>query len=279
MSGGVLAVVLTAALMHATWNAVVKGAGDRLLTMGLVCLGHLIPALVALPFVAVPGAAAWPYLIASTVIHWGYYYLLTVAYRLGDLSLVYPIARGAAPVLIALGAQVFAGERLPTPAWGGIALISGGIFLLTLQARAGAVGLGAVAAALMVAATVTAYSLIDGIGVRIPAAALDYIVWLFVLEGFFAVAVFWVRRDGLGRVPGRVWAMGILGGMISAGAYALALWAKTVAPIGMVSALRETSVIFAALIGVIWFGERPLGLRIVAAVVVAGGVLLVTLGA
>ncbi len=279
MSGGVLAVVLTAALMHATWNAVVKGAGDRMLTMGLVCLGHMIPALALVPFVAVPEAEAWPYLIASTVIHWGYYYLLTVAYRLGDLSLVYPIARGSAPVLIALGAQVFAGERLPLLVWAGIALISGGIFLLTLQARAGAVRLGAVAAALMVAATVTAYSLVDGIGVRIPAAALDYIVWLFVLEGFFALAVFWQRRAGLRSVPRGVWITGIAGGMISALAYALALWAKTVAPIGMVSALRETSVIFAALIGVIWFGERPVALRIWAALVVAGGVVLVTLGA
>lgn len=278
MTGGVLAVVLTAALMHAMWNAVVKGAGDRMLTMGLVCLGHMIPALALLPFVAVPGPAAWPYLIASTVIHWGYYYFLTVAYRLGDLSLVYPIARGSAPVLIALGAQVFAGERLPALAWGGIALISGGIFLLTLQARAGAVGLGAVAAALTVAITVTAYSLVDGIGVRIPAAAWDYIVWLFVLEGGFAFGALWSRRKGLGAVPGRVWTAGILGGMISAGAYALALWAKTVAPIGMVSALRETSVIFAALIGVIWFGERPLGLRLVAAAIVACGVILVTLG-
>lgn len=278
MTAGVLAVVLGAAAMHATWNAVVKGAGDRVLTMGLVCFGHLIPALILVPFVAVPGPEAWPYLIASTVIHWGYYYLLTVAYRLGDLSLVYPIARGAAPVLIALGAQVFAGERLPALAWGGIALISGGIFLLTLQARAAAVRLGAVLAALLVAAMVTSYSLVDGIGVRIPGAAQDYIVWLFVLEGFFALTVFWLRRNGLRAVPRRVWVAGISGGMISAAAYALALWAKTVAPIGMVSALRETSVIFAALIGVIWFGERPFGLRIVAALVVAGGVVLVTLG-
>ena len=277
MSLSVLLIVLFAALLHALWNAVVKGAGDRVFTMGLICLGHMIPSLALLPFFPLPGWEAAPYLIASTVIHWGYYWFLTVAYRLGDLSLVYPIARGSAPLLIALGAQVFAGETLPPVAWGGIALVSAGIFLLVLQRRGGQVAPGAVAAALVVAATVTAYSLVDGIGVRIPDQALSYILWLFVLEGFFAFGALWARRGVAAQVPRRVWLTGIAGGVISASAYALALWAKTQAPIGMVSALRETSVLIAALIGVVWFRERPVGLRLIAAVVVCCGIALLTL--
>lgn len=272
MSALVLSVVLFAALLHALWNAVVKGAGDRTLTMGLICLGHMIPAVCLIPFVSVPDWPAWPYLIASTVIHWGYYALLVVAYRIGDLSLVYPIARGSAPLLIALGAQAFVGERLSTLAWSGIALVSFGIFLLTWQARGGRLPIKGVVAAVLVALTVASYSLVDGIGVRLPERALDYIVWLFVLEGFFAFGALWMRRDVLRSVSPRVVALGITGGVISALAYALALWAKTQAPIGMVSALRETSVIIAALIGVIWFHERPRALRLIAALVVCCGI-------
>lgn len=272
MSPTVLAVVLLAALLHALWNAVVKGAGDRTLTMGLICLGHMIPALALAPFLPLPDAAAWPYILASTVIHWGYYALLVLAYRLGDLSLVYPIARGSAPLLIALGAQVFVGERLSALTWGGIALVSFGIFLLTLQARGGRLPVRGVIAALLVALTVASYSLVDGIGVRIPEVALSYIVWLFVLEGFFAFGALWLRRDVLRVAAPGVLVVGVMGGMISALAYALALWAKTQAPIGMVSALRETSVIIAALIGVVWFRERPMALRLVAAAVVCCGI-------
>ena len=277
MSLSVLLIVLFAALLHALWNALVKGAGDRMLTMGFICLGHMLPALAALPFLPLPGWQAAPYIAASTVIHWGYYVLLTVAYRLGDLSLVYPIARGSAPLCIALGAQVFAGEVLPPVAWAGIVAVSGGIFLLAFARRRGTVPLPGLAAAFAVALTVTAYSLVDGIGVRLPEHAMSYVAWLFLFEGVFAIWALWHRRAALPGLSPRVWLWGTAGGMVSALAYALALYAKTQAPIGMVSALRETSVLIAALIGVWWFRERPIAPRLLAAGVVTCGIMALAL--
>ncbi|MEC3862172.1 hypothetical protein VK792_12835 [Mesobacterium sp. TK19101] len=271
MSGTVFAIVLLAAVMHAGWNALVKASGDRLALMGLISVGHVLPALALVPFVPLPGWESVPYIAASTAIHWGYYWLLTVAYRLGDLSLVYPIARGSAPLLVALGAQIFTGEHLPPLAWAGVGVVSLGIFLLALRPRGGALPLSGMGAAALVALLITAYSIVDGTGVRLPQMALSYVVWLFIGEILFAAWALWVRRAALPAISRRGLWIGIAGGVVSATAYALALWAKTQAPIGMVSALRETSVLIAALIGVIAFGERPVGIRLLSGGVVCVG--------
>lgn len=275
MSATTFAIVLFAAFLHAFWNAVVKGAHDKTIVLGLIALGHVLPGIAMVILAPLPTAASIPFIIGSTVIHWGYYYLLNVAYRLGDLSVIYPIARGMAPVLIALGAQIFVGERLGLLAWSGILCVSCGIMVLTrgvFRSNLPRIGLlAAMGTALMIAA----YSITDGVGVRLSGTALGYIGWLFVAESIVAVYIFSTRWDRLRALDVRTLCLGIAGGIISGAAYALVLYAKTLAPLGIVSALRETSVIFATLIGVMWFKEGPRRNRLVAAAIVAAGIVLI----
>ncbi len=224
-----------------------------------------------------PSLAGWAYIAASTIIHFGYYFLLYHSYRLGDLSQVYPIARGMAPVLVAVGAQVFAGETLPPLAWLGVLVTSGGIFLLSgsifREKTPPIVVLTAMATGLIIAS----YSLVDGLGVRAAGTERGYIGWLFMAEVFVAGAVF-VKLGGKARQISRKTVLtGLLGGLVSAMAYALVIYAKSFSPLAAVSTLRETSVVFAALIGMIWLGERPWKLRLIASGVVASGVIAMTL--
>ena len=270
----VLAIVLTAALLHALWNALVKASGDRAITLGLVATGHCLPAILLLPFVPAPLAAALPFIIASTVIHWGYYYFLDISYRFGDLSLIYPIARGTAPVMVALGATIWADEYLSLWAWIGILTVSAGIMILAAVRHADKRG---IVAALINSAIIAAYSVVDGIGIRVSGAPIGYVVWLFAAEIFVAVFVIGSRFDRARAISTKALALGLAGGVISGVAYGLALFAKTLAPIGIVSAIRETSVIFAALIGVIWLGEGPAGRRLLAAAIVACGIMILAL--
>ena len=270
----VLGIVLTAALLHALWNALVKSSGDRAITLGLIALGHCVPAFLLLPFVDIPAAAAFPYIVASTVMHWAYYFYLNVSYRFGDLSLIYPIARGCAPVMVALGAMVWADETLPFWAWVGILTVSAGIMILATVRNADKRGIGA---ALLTSAIIAAYSVIDGIGIRISGAPISYVVWLFAAEICVAAFVLTTRFDRAKAIASKAVFIGIAGGIISGLAYGLALYAKTLAPIGIVSAVRETSVIFAALIGVYWMGEGPAQRRLIAASVVALGVIALAL--
>ncbi len=274
MTAPVLAIVLVAAVLHAVWNALVKTSHDRAITLGLVAAGHCIPALALMPFVPVPVAAAFPFIIASTVIHWGYYYFLNISYRFGDLSLIYPIARGTAPVMVALGAMIWADEILSIWAWIGILTVSAGILILAAVRYADKRGMGA---ALLTSGIIAAYSVVDGIGIRISGTPIGYVVWLFAAEIFVAVLVIATRFDRARAISAKARVLGLTGGVISGLAYALALFAKTLAPIGIVSAVRETSVIFAALIGVYWLGEGPARRRLVAASVVALGVMLLAL--
>lgn len=267
----VLAIVLTAALLHALWNALVKASGDRTVTLGLVALGHCVPAVLLIPFVPAPTTEAIPYIVASTVIHWGYYFYLNTSYRFGDLSLIYPIARGCAPVMVALGAMVWADETLSLLAWTGILTVSAGIMILATVRHADKRG---ILAALVTSAFIAAYSIVDGIGIRVSGTPLGYVVWLFAAEAFVALFVLATRFDRARTMAARARRLGIAGGVISGIAYGLALYAKTLAPIGMVSAVRETSVIFAALIGVVWMGEGPAHRRLAAAGVVAVGVMI-----
>ena len=274
MSATVFAMVMAAAFLHALWNALVKGADDKAAMLALIALGHVIPGVL---LVAVSPAASWaiaPYIIASTVIHWFYYIGLNFAYRTGDLSVVYPIARGLAPLLIALGAWVWVGEALGLQAWFGIALISLGILALAVAGMRGSVPVAAILAATGVALTIAAYSLVDGVGVRVATTPATYIGWLFVAEIFVMLWMLTFRRARLMAVPPKTAVIGIAGGMVSGLAYALILYAQSLAPLGLVSALRETSVIFAALIGLIWFKEGPRAPRLLSAVIVGAGIVL-----
>ena len=274
MTTGIILIVLLAALLHAIWNALVKGSDDRAVTLAHISMGHVVPGFIMVAMSPKLAMEAWPFIAASTVIHWGYYYFLNMSYRLGDLSLIYPIARGLAPVLVAMGAQYWAGETLPLLAWIGIGIVSFGIMILAIG-RARASG-RAISAALVTSLTIAAYSIVDGIGIRASGDPLAYIGWLFVAELFVVFFVWFrfpVRLMGVGR---KVTTIGIGGGVLSGLAYGLVLYAKTLAPLGVVSALRETSVIFAALIGVVLMGERPIGRRVIAAIVVALGIIILT---
>ena len=277
MSADILTLVLMAALFHALWNAVVKGAGDRTITFGLVMIGQTLPALLIVPFVSLPNTAVLPYLFLSVVIHWGYYYFLVSAYRFGDLSLVYPIARGLTPVLVALGGLFIVGEILPPLAWLGLMLISFGILILAWTAIFKEQSFLGIMLALGTSFMVSGYSLVDGMGVRLTENALSYIVWLFIIEAIAIIAIFAPRRDRLRMLTRRQIWTGIIGGVMASIAYGLVLIAKTHAPIAMVSALRETSVVFASLIGLIVFGEGPARPRSMATIIVASGIVALSL--
>ena len=279
MTLAICLLVLSAALLHAVWNALVNGSDDKAIVLGLISLGHVIPGLFIVMGVPLPPIESVPYIIASTIIHWVYYYLLNTAYRIGDFSIIYPIARGLAPVLIALGSQIWIGETLPVLAWAGILTVSGGIMILTRGSFSGAIPPSAIVAAVGVALAVTAYSLVDGLGIRISGNALSYIGWLFVNEIFVAAFIFSSQFKRLRVVSVRTLYIGFAGGVISGLAYAMVLYAKTLAPLGIISALRETSVIFAAIIGVIWFKEGPRNQRLFAALIVVVGIGLIAVSA
>jgi len=273
-----LSIVLAAAVMHASWNALVKAAGDRAITLAAVATAHAAGGILLIAIGGLPLATAWPFILASTLIHYGYYVLLFQAYRLGDLSQVYPISRGIAPAFVAFGTWAMIGEVLAPLEWAGLACVSIGIGLLALQRGAAHSSPKAVGVAAILGLTIAAYSVADGVGVRSAGEPLAYMGWLFLLEAPVPLFVLWNRRRLRAPIDWSGFRFGLIGGALSVTAYAIVLYAKTIAPIGAVSAVRESSVIIAALIGVVMFGERPWKGRIAAAVVVAGGIVLLAFG-
>ena len=276
----VFAIVLLAALLHASWNAIVKGASDKLLTTVLVAAGSAVIAIVALPFLPQPTLASWPYLGVSAVLQLGAYLLLARAYRGADMSQIYPLMRGTAPLLVALVGTFALGDHLAPAGWIGVALICGGVLSLALGARQA--DMAGVRLALPSALVIAAYTLVDGRGVRISAAAgysaASYVVLLFVLDGIpYPALVFAQRRAAARRTmlahARQRWPLALLGGLASLGSYGIALWAMTQAPVAAVSALRETSVLFATALSV-WVLKERFGLqRACGAVVIVGGVI------
>jgi len=267
--------VLLAALMHASWNALVKSAGDRLLTMTFLSFWPMIPALAAgLFWLPAPAPASWPFIAGSTLVHVGYYVGLVKAYRFGDLSQVYPLARGTAPVLVAFLSAIAAGELLAPAAFVGVALVSIGTASLAFE-RGLPRGDNArpVAFALMTALSITLYTVIDGLGVRRSGTPPGYIAWLFAVNGFplFFAALVW-RRGRVMAYFRETWHVGLLGGFLAFAGYGIAIWAMSRGAMAQVAALRETGVVFAAIIGTLFLRE-PFGLRrIAAAVIVAAGI-------
>lgn len=277
MTPFVIAIVLAAALLHAVWNAIVKSAADRTTTLGLVALGHVIAGGAMVLALPLPSAESVPYILISTVVHFGYYYMLGQAYQHGDLSVVYPIARGIVPALVSLWAMALVGEVLPLQAWLGIALITVGIQLSNWNALRSGVGRSALLFALGTGVCISIYSVFDGIGVRLSGNTLSYWAWGAFLHLFIAGFVGIRRRKALSDLSLKVWVVGLLGGLVSMAAYGLVLYAKNFAPLGAVSALRETSVIFAALIGFIFLKEGNWIRRLGAAILMAIGVALIGL--
>ena len=279
MTAGVTTAVLIAASIHALWNSLIKASGDRLAAaLGVAIAGGLwaVPLAAASPL---PGAAALPYLAGSALLHVAYFTLVGVAYRKADLSVAYPLARGTAPLLSAAGAALVIGE-IPSPlALSGLVVLCCGIVLLGLGARhAGRPSFADVLPALVNAVVIAAYTVTDGIGSRLAGSATSYLAWLYLLTGLATAGVSlpW-RRALLGACRRRHRAL-LAGGLLSLAAYGICLWAMTRAPIALVAALRETSVLFGALLAMTWLGEGRRPERVVAAAVVAGGIALLRLG-
>lgn len=257
MSLAVSFAVLLAALLHATWNAMIKGGRDVLLDTAAIVVGAGLVALPFLPLVPLPQPQAWPYIIASVVTHLAYYFLMVNAYRTGDLSLVYPLMRGVAPLITAV-LGIFWLREMPAPfAWAGMLLISAGVIALALRTADHAPSGKAVSFALANACVIAIYSIIDGNGARASGNVWSYIVWLFVLDAIpFTLYMLVTRRRAFLQALWQRRRNGMIGGGLSAGAYAISVWAMTQAPVALVASLRETSVLFATLIGARLLNEK-----------------------
>jgi len=274
----VFAAVLFAAACHAGWNALIKVGLDPLSSTILIAVGAAVVSLVGLPFVGLPASAAWPWLIASAFIHLFYFAALAEGYRTGDLGQVYPIARGSAPLMTATASAFLLGEHLSLFGWTGIVALAAGVLLLS--ARGGVVHLErrAVGYALLTALTICAYSLTDGIGARRSQNPQAYVAWLFVANAVVLLPYgLWRNRTGMTLALRRFWPRGLIGGALQAFSYGIALWAMTLAPIAIVAALRETSVLFGALIAVLLLKEPLRAARMVAAALIVGGLVLIRL--
>jgi drug/metabolite transporter (DMT)-like permease len=280
MENVVFLAVLFAAACHAGWNALIKVGLDPLSTTTLISIGSGVVALVFLPLVGVPALAAWPWLAASVVIHLVYFASLIESYRTGDLGQVYPIARGSAPLMTAGATTIFIGEKLSLIGWTGIFALVAGVLLLS--ARGGRelahIDRRAIGFAFFTALTICAYSVMDGVGARLSANPNAYSLWLFV--GIAVVMLpYAIYRDGPDVIPAmqRFWRRGFAGGALQVLSYGIAIWAMTVAPIAIVATLRETSVLFGAVIAVVVLKEPLRAVRIAAACLIVCGLILIRL--
>jgi drug/metabolite transporter (DMT)-like permease len=280
LENAVFLAVLFAAACHAGWNALIKVGLDPLSTTTLISLGSAVVALVVLPFVGMPAAAAWPWIVASTVIHLFYFAALVEAYRTGDLGHVYPIARGSAPLMTAAASAFFVGERLSLLSWSGIVLLAAGVLLLSARGSRELthVDKRAVGFALLTALTICAYSVVDGLGARASHNSLSYVLWLFIGIAL-VLPPYALWRDGRDVIPAmqRYWLRGFAGGGLQVLSYGIAVWAMTIAPIVIVASLRETSVLFGAILAVTVLKEPLRAIRIAAALLILCGLVLLRL--
>lgn len=267
-------IVLFSAVLHATWNSLVKSGSDKLLDSVMLCAGAGLIALVALPFMPLPAAASWGYLVASVLIHVVYFCLVGLAYRVADLSFMYPLMRGTAPLFTALVAALMLVEPLGLGGWLGATLLCAGVASLALEGhRAANISRRMWMFGLANAAVIICYTVVDGAGVRASGQEWSYVLWLFALTALPMIAVGWtIRGKALVSLPFAVWRKGLFGGACSLGAYGLALWAMTQAPIALVAALRETSVLFGTVIAALLLHEKFGRLRWLAAGLIVAGV-------
>jgi drug/metabolite transporter (DMT)-like permease len=253
IGAGVTLAVLGAALLHATWNVLVKSGADKELETINVALGSGLLALVVAFFLPAPAPASWPWLVGSAVVHILYFVFLAGAYRWGELSYTYPVMRGGGPMIVALVGAVALGEVLPPAETFGVLVICAGI----LGFASGRHDRRATAFALANAVVIAAYTLIDGQGARLSGAPVSYTLWFFAANGVVILLYGLVRRGTeVGIYFTRNWKKAMVGGSCAVAAYGIALWAMTRAPVALVAVLRETSVVFAAVIAFFVLGEK-----------------------
>jgi drug/metabolite transporter (DMT)-like permease len=273
LSVQVLAAVLLGALLHASWNMLVKARPDKHVATAVLYTSSGLIAAALLPFLPAPDAASWPFLAVSTVLELLYGIVLATAYRVGDLSHAYPLMRGTAPLLVAAASSAFLGERLSAAVWLGIALLSCALISLVFEGRSRRQPSAATGLALFNAVLIAAYTMVDGVGSRRSGHAVAYGFWLFALIGvpWFLWAAIAHRRDDWAKVRAGM-PIGMLCGAFSLASYVLALWAMTRAPIASVAAVRETSIVFGTLLGAFVLHEHVTWIRGSAACVIAAAV-------
>ncbi|WP_038345151.1 DMT family transporter [Acinetobacter sp. A47] len=273
MNTAIFGLILLAALCHATWNAIVKAGSNTFLTTVLVTASAAVLAALLLPFFPLPHQDSWPYILSSTAIQILYFGMVAKIYHVADMGLTYPLMRGTAPLIVAVLGSLLLHETLQLNAWLGIITISAGILSMLLAApKTGRKGIGL---ALLNAILIAGYTLLDGHGIRLSGSPAAYILWSFVLSGliFFMFALKMQFRQ-LGKYFRHNWHLGLIGGIGSFFSYGLALWAMTLAPVAIVAALRETSILFATLIAIFVLKERINAIRMISSCIILIGALI-----
>lgn len=278
MTFGVFLAVLVAALLHAGWNAIIKVGVSKQTSMFLLSTGNAAMGAAVAAFLPLPGAEVWPWLLASGLIHTAYQLFLAYAYEQGDLSRVYPLARGAAPMIVLGVSLLFLADPLDPLDLAGVTVLGLGIALMARGVFANGESRRLLPFAFGAAAATAGYTLTDGLGARVSGEPVAYVAWLLVIAGvFFAPAIVALKGAAVVRATPRAWGLGLIAGAASFAAYAIAVWAMTQAPIALVAALRETSILFAVLIGWLAFGERIDRAKALAALLIVAGAALTRL--
>lgn len=273
MAADVVIAVLFGALLHSIWNALVRGSPDRTLSIVLVAAGAGVITACWLPFAPLPAVPSWPYLAASVGIHIVYFALVAFAYRKGELSFAYPIMRGTAPVLSAIAAALVLGEWPSLGGWLGVLLVCCGVILLAVDSlRSQSFHVSSALFALANAGVIVVYTLVDGVGARLSEHPVSYTGWMLLLTALPLLAIS-VAHDSANTIRYMQcdWARGLIGGACTFGSYGLALWAMTRAPIALVAALRETSVVFAMILAATFLRERITPARFASVFIVTAG--------
>ncbi len=278
MTSPIFLAILGAALLHAGWNALVRVGSAKVTTMLILTLVQGGIGLAISLGRAFPDADVWPWLAASGVFHAGYKLFLAFAYEQGDLSRVYPVARGAAPMIVLAVGALILNEELEAAEVLAVLVLGCGILSMGWGAILSGESRKLLPLALASAAMTAGYSIVDGLGARALGDATTYVAWLFFLDAaLFTPLVVVLRGPAVLRAAPRTWMLGGTAALFSYGAYAVVVWAMTVAPIPLVTALRETSILFAVLIGWLIFKE-PLGRgKALASAMILGGVVLMRL--
>ena len=277
MSDLVIVVILGSAMFHAAWNAIIKGGTNTLFETVMKTGSGGILAACLIPFLPAPAQESWPYLAGTACIHVAYYLCLTYAYKGADLGYAYTLMRGTSPLLTALLTVLFLGHTLPPGGWAGVLCISLGILsLATDSVRRGSFNWRVTLVALANAVVIMGYTVVDGSGVRLSDNALSYTCWVFFLNAFplFFITLL-LQKGAYFRYVRSRWQYGLFGGVCSFAAYGLSLWGMARAPISLVASLRETSVIFGMILGIVFLGEKITGSRVLAVTLVVSGAIII----